>query len=101
MNVRRKEMTEEPETVHEDGYVSKSQKKRDALALQDLGKRITTLKPEVIRSLPLSPEIQGAMIAAKTMKMGSLKRQIQYIGKLLRQEEDLTELHRTLADYFK
>lgn len=92
---------EESVTGPEGEYVSKSQKKRDALALQELGKKITTLKPEVIRSLPLSTEIQQAVLAAKTLKMGSLKRQIQYIGKLLRQEEDLTELRGALADYFK
>ncbi len=82
-------------------YVSKSQKKRDSHALQDLGKRMISLKPEILKKLPLSEEILKALLDAKTMRMGALKRQIQYIGKLLRQEEDLTALQRTLADYFK
>ncbi len=81
--------------------VSKSQKKRDALALQDLGRNMIDLKPEVLKKLPLTETIQKAILAGKSMKMGAKKRQVQYIGKLLRQEEDLTALHRALANYFK
>lgn len=85
----------------DEGYVSKSQKKRDAHALQDLGRQMIGLKPEVLKKLPLSEEILKAVLAGKPMKMGALKRQIQYLGKLLRQEEDLTELQRALTDYLK
>ncbi len=80
---------------------SKSQRKRDSLALQDVGKRMISLRPDIIRKLPVSEDTQKALLAAKAMKMGALKRQIQYIGKLLRQEDDLSALHCALADYFK
>ena len=59
------------------------------------------LKPEILRKLPMPEDIQKAIIAGKSMKMGALKRQVQYVGKRLRQEEDLTELHCALASYFK
>lgn len=87
--------------LEEVGFVSKSQKKRDALALQDLGRKMIELKPEILRGLPLSEDILKALIAAKPMKMGARKRQIQFIGKLLRQEEDLTALLQAVAFYCK
>ncbi len=59
------------------------------------------LKPEILRGLPLSEDILKALIAAKPMKMGARKRQIQFIGKLLRQEEDLTALLQAVAFYCK
>lgn len=89
------------EVVDDENYVSKSQKKRDALALQDLGKQMISLKPEILKKLPMPESIQKAIVAAKPLKMGALKRQIQYIGKLLRDEEDLSDLHRALTVYFK
>lgn len=82
-------------------YISKSQKKRDSLALQDIGRKISSLKPAIIRKLPVSPHIHEALIAAKTMKMGAFKRQIQLIGKYLREEENLTPLYQNLKIYFK
>ena len=91
---------DEVEVVH----VSKSQKKRDALVLQDLGKfMMTKLKPEAIHALPMSQSIQTAVIAGKSMKMGALKRQVQYVGKLLREEDeaDLAALKQALARYLK
>jgi ribosome-associated protein len=78
-------------------YKSKSQKKRESLALQDLGRDLVALKPALIRRSPLSPEIQEAILAAQNMKMGALKRQVQRIGKLLREEEDLSDLESWLT----
>lgn len=85
----------------EDSIVSKSQKKRDSLGLQDLGRKMTELRPEVLRKLPLSESLLKALLDAKPLKMGAKKRQIQYIGKLLREEEDLNPLHLALTHYFK
>lgn len=76
--------------------ISKSQRKRDALALQDLGRQLMGLKPPLIQKLPLPDHILEALVAARSMKMGALKRQIQLIGKYLREEEDLSGLYAAL-----
>lgn len=97
-------MSTDEQTPDEVVYVSKSQKKRDALALQDLGKfMMSRLKPEAIHALPLPESIQAAVLAGRSMKMGALKRQIQYVGKLLREEDeaDLAALKLALARYLK
>ena len=66
--------------------VSKSQLKRDSLALQALGKRLAALSPEVLDRLPLDPALREAIALAQRIgnKRSALKRQYQFIGKLLR-----------------
>ena len=64
---------------------SKSQIKRECHRLTDLGDEILKLKPEDIHSLELPDEIEQAVTTALKIKSRSgLKRQRQYIGKLLR-----------------
>ncbi len=67
---------------------SKSQIKRELLALQDLGERLTTLKPDLIERLPLSDALHKALHDAPKHKAHiARKRHIQYIGKLLRDQD--------------
>ncbi len=87
--------------AEEPHVISKSQRKRDALEIQDLGRQMVQLKPQILESLPLDPATREAILAAKTLRQGALKRQIQYIGKCLRQEEDLLPLRQALAAYLK
>lgn len=64
---------------------SKSQLKRDSLHMIDIGEEILKLKPEDIRSLELPIELEEAVATALKIKSRSgLKRQRQFIGKLLR-----------------
>ena len=64
---------------------SKSQVKRDCNHLVDLGEDILKLKPEQLHSLDLPDELQRAVATALKIKSRSgLKRQRQYIGKILR-----------------
>jgi len=64
---------------------SKSQVKRDCQNLIDLGEEILKLKKEEILSLDLPDELEEAVTTALKIKSRSgLKRQRQYIGKLLR-----------------
>ncbi len=64
---------------------SKSQKKRDAEALQNLGVKLIDLTTAKLDSLPLSPELRQAILVAKTIKShGAVRRQAQLIGKLMR-----------------
>ena len=64
---------------------SKSQLKRDSLHLTDVGEEILKLKTEDRHSLELPDEVEEAFVTALKIKSRSgLKRQRQYIGKLLR-----------------
>ncbi len=73
--------------VDENGYdrPSKSQVKRDMLALQDLGKQLVDLAPSQLKQLPLSEKLYDALILAqRTTSREGRRRQIHYVGKLMR-----------------
>ena len=64
---------------------SKSQVKRDLHALQDLGQRLTTLKPDIQDKLPLTDVLRRALAEApKHTANSAKKRHMQFIGKLMR-----------------
>lgn len=64
---------------------SKSAKKREYLALQKLGEDLITLKRSELDSLPLDEALLEAVLEAQQIKAhGALRRQKQYIGKLMR-----------------
>lgn len=68
-----------------DGPPSRSQKKREAAALTALGERLTALPEEALTRMDLPEEVREAVQFARTLKIGGArKRQIQRIGKLLR-----------------
>ena len=63
---------------------SKSAQKREYLALQRLGESLIPLLEEDLLALGLDEELLDAVLAAKRMsKRGALRRQKQYIGKLM------------------
>ena len=65
--------------------VSKTQRKRDMLALQDLGEELTRLSAEQLAELALPERLLDAVLAARSIsKFGALRRQLQYIGRLMR-----------------
>jgi ribosome-associated protein len=69
----------------DDYIISRSQKKRDVEALQTLGERLVDLKPAQLDKLPLEETLRDAVDKAKGMPHRSaLRRQMQYIGKLMR-----------------
>lgn len=63
---------------------SKSQRKRDMHDLQALGQTLTSLSPANLRKLPLDEHILSAILDAQGFKNEALRRQLQYIGKLMR-----------------
>lgn len=79
-------MTEQPADEHGlSGKPSKSQVKRDMLALQDLGKRIVELSEQRVKQLPLSEKLmQAVLLAQRTTSREGRRRQIHYVGKLMR-----------------
>ncbi|MDN4146585.1 ribosome biogenesis factor YjgA, partial [Pseudomonas tohonis] len=63
------------------GEKSKTQVKKELHALQDLGERLTTLKPDVLAKLPLTDALQKALLEAPRHKAHiARKRHLQYIG---------------------
>jgi len=65
---------------------SKSQEKRDCDALKKLGDELVTLKQEEIDAMNLPESLVDALLTAKKIQSGSgIKRQRQYIGKIMRQ----------------
>lgn len=65
--------------------ISKSQKKRDADALQKIGVSLIDWSIDKIDKLPLPDNLRKAIIDAKSIKShGAKRRQAQFIGKLMR-----------------
>ena len=64
---------------------SKSARKREHLALQKLGEELITIRRSDLDSLPLDDALRDAVREAGEIKAhGALRRQKQYIGKLMR-----------------
>ncbi|MHB8353756.1 MAG: ribosome biogenesis factor YjgA [Burkholderiales bacterium] len=64
---------------------SKTQRKNEMHALQDLGTALSALSPERIRSLQLPETLEHALLEVKKLKAhGAIRRQLQYIGRLMR-----------------
>lgn len=72
----------------DDFVISKSQKKREMLALQDLGKELTKHAPARLKKIPMSDALREALNEMHRITAnGARARQLQYIGKLMRTEE--------------
>lgn len=68
---------------------SKSQRKREATALQDLGEHLVKLTSAQLRRVPLPDDLLSAVRAAQAItQRGAHKRQLQLIGKLMRRLDD-------------
>lgn len=66
---------------------SKSQRKRDMQAIQKLAETLTLLANSQLAKIPLSAEVVAAIRMAHTIKAhGAKRRQMHYIGKLMRSE---------------
>jgi len=71
----------------EDDFIeppSKSSLKREMHALQDLGEQLVALSPERLKKVPLPESLYEAIRAAQGFKMEARRRQLQYVGKLMR-----------------
>ena len=69
-----------------DTSVSKSERKRQMHALQDLGERLVALPEADLAKIPINDErLRDAVQTARRITArGGLKRQLQFIGKLMR-----------------
>ncbi len=84
----------------DDTLVSRSQKKRDSTALQELGEALSALAPSVWQRMPLSDDLREALNELRTMQsFGSRRRHMQYIGRLMREEDNPEAIRQALADH--
>jgi len=84
----------------EDSGPSKSQRKRDMIALQRLGERLVEAPPSTLASLDL-PEIlvDAIALARRITAHEGRRRQMQYIGRLMRRvDADAVRARLTLDD---
>ena len=66
-------------------YKSRTRKKNEARELQKLGERLLDLKKDQLDGIDLPDELREALaMGRKTTRHGAKRRQIQYIGKLMR-----------------
>ncbi|OOH86325.1 hypothetical protein BMT54_11075 [Pasteurellaceae bacterium 15-036681] len=65
-------------------WVSKSEIKRDAEHLKKLGASLMELNAVNLAKIPLDDNIRDAIELAQKLRLEARRRQIQYIGKLLR-----------------
>lgn len=68
-------------------WVSKSEIKRDSEHLKKLGAALIELTAQNLEKIPLDETLKDAIKAAQTFKLEARRRQIQYIGKLLRNRD--------------
>lgn len=72
----------------DDVWVSKTQKKKQMDALQDLGAELTRLSADTLKKIGLPEDLLQAVLAHKKITSNSaLKRQVQYIGRLMRETD--------------
>jgi len=65
--------------------ISKTQRKKQVLALQDLGGELVALSEEQLAKIELPERLRDAVIVARCItKFEAKRRQLQYIGKLMR-----------------
>ena len=73
----------------DDSKPSKSARKREYLALQQLGEELIPLLESDLRAMNLDEDLLDAVLKAKRIKKrGALRRQKQYIGKLMARLDD-------------
>ena len=76
---------------------SRSAKKRESHALQALGEELTHLGPQEVQALNLSQELTDALaLYARVHSHEGRRRQMQFIGRLIREMDDVESLRAAL-----
>lgn len=64
---------------------SKSQRKRDMTALQELGEKLAALAPDALKKMPLDEHLLDTLLQAQKMvQREARRRHLQLVGKLMR-----------------
>lgn len=71
--------------MEEELQISKTRRKREMQELQDLGEELVALTPDKLAGLDLPTRLLDAVLDARRIsKFGALRRQMQYVGRLMR-----------------
>jgi ribosome-associated protein len=71
--------------VEDENIISKTKLKQEADAVQDVGKKLVDLPKEKLNKLNLEESLMDAVLEAKRLTAnGAIRRQMQYIGRLMR-----------------
>ncbi|HWA13658.1 MAG TPA: ribosome biogenesis factor YjgA [Burkholderiales bacterium] len=66
--------------------ISKTQRKRESHSLQDIGEELVALGAERLAQMDLPQNLLEAVLEARRIsKFGALRRQMQYLGRLMRE----------------
>ena len=77
---------------------SKTRRKRESEALQSVGEALIDLPPEALAEAPIPDKLREAVeLARRLTKHGALRRQRQYIGKLMRDIDPQRDVARLRA----
>jgi ribosome-associated protein len=84
--------------VEEEVQPSRTKRKSDDQALQDLGEELVAVGEDKLAELDLPERLRDAVMEARGIsKFGALRRQMQYIGRLMREEGDAETIRARLA----
>ncbi len=73
------------DNVPDDERPSKTQRKREMTALQELGDKLAELTPESLKKMPLDEHLLDTLLQAKKMvQREARRRHMQLVGKLMR-----------------
>jgi ribosome-associated protein len=82
------QMQPDPSVTMEDEHISKTRRKKEARALRGIGEQLVALSPEQLKNIDMPEELQEAVVFAREITShGARRRQIQYIGALMRDIE--------------
>jgi ribosome-associated protein len=87
--------------VEEEVQPSRTKRKHDDQALQELGEQLVAVGEDRLAELELPERLRDAVMQARGIsRFGALRRQMQYIGRLMREEGD-AETIRARLDAWK
>lgn len=93
-------MNENDSHDEEDYGKSKSQLKREMHALQGLGRQMLDLSNDQLDTLPISDTLRAAIEESRRIRQNEAKRRhLQYIGKVIRLEDDPEALRRAIEAF--
>src|ERR1700712_5739105 len=79
---------------------SRTQRKNDDRALQALGEELVAISTEKLAEMDLPDRLKDAVIQARGIsKFGALRRQMQYIGRLMREDADADTIRARLDSW--
>lgn len=89
-----------PEDEDDDNAPSRSQRRRDALAVFDLAERLVALTDAQLDQLPLDEDLRDEVEKTRRITQQiARKRQLQYLAKMMRRHEDELPALRAQLDH--